>query len=125
MIEEVQRPTEFISNLVLTPKLDMKLRMKTDMTTANSAIKRTRHVVLTLEEVRYKLNGATVFSQLEMKQGYMQYQLHTESRHVTAFCTHQGLCRFKRLNFGTHSPAELFHGEVRRTLSGINNCESI
>ena len=41
IIEEVQGPTEWISNLVLTPKKDNKLRMNIDMTTANKAIKRT------------------------------------------------------------------------------------
>ena len=51
MIEEVQWPTEWISNLVLTPKSDGKLRMNLDMTTANSAIKGTRHVIPTLEEL--------------------------------------------------------------------------
>ena len=125
IIEEVQGPKEWISNLVLTPKSDGKLRMNIDMTTANSAIKRTRHVLPTLEELRYKLNGATVFSKLDMKQGYMQYQLHPESRHVTVLYTHQGLCRMKRLNVGTNSAAELFHEEVRKTLSDINNCENI
>lgn len=42
VIEVVQGPTEWISNLALTPKSDGKLRMNMDMTTANSAIKRTR-----------------------------------------------------------------------------------
>ena len=53
IIEEVQGPTEWISNLVLTPKSDGKLRMNIDMTTVNSAIKRTRHVIPRLEELRY------------------------------------------------------------------------
>lgn len=82
-------------------------------------------MIPTLEEVRYKLNGATVFSKLDLKQGYMQYQLHPDSRHVTVFYTHQGLRRMKRLNFGINSAAELFHEEVRRTLSDISNCENI
>ena len=99
--------------------------MNIDTTTANSAIKRTRHVIPTLEELRYKLNGATVFSKLDMKQGYMLYQLHPESRHLTVFYTQQSLRRMRRLNFGTDSAAELFHEEVRKTLSDINNCENI
>ena len=44
IIEEVVGPTERISNLVLTPKSDNKMRMNIDMTTANEAIQRTRHV---------------------------------------------------------------------------------
>jgi len=37
IIEEVTGPTERISNLVLTPKTDSKMRMNIDMTTANEA----------------------------------------------------------------------------------------
>ena len=112
-------------DLVLTPNSDGKLRMNIDMIAANSAIKRTRKVIPTLEELRYKLNGAAVVPKLDMTQGYMQYQLHPESRHVTVFYTHQVLRQMRRLNIGTNSAAELFHEEVRRTLSDISNCESI
>ena len=102
IIEEVSGPTEWISNLVLMPKTDHKLRMNIDMTMANVAIKRTRHVIPTIEELKYSLNGAEVFSKLDMRQGYMQFQLHPDSRHMTVFYTHQGLRRMKRLNFGTN-----------------------
>ena len=125
IIEEVQGPTEWISNLVLMPKKDQKLRMNIDMTSANRAIKRTRHIIPTLEELKYNLNGATVFSKLDMKHGYMQFQLHPSSRYMTVFYTHQGLRQMKRLNFGTNSAAELFHEEIKKTLSDIPNCENI
>lgn len=124
ILEEVQGPTDWISNLVLTPKADNKLRMNIDMTTANAAIQRTRHVIPTIEELKYELNGATVFSKLDMRQGYMQFQLHPESRHMTTFYTHRGLRRMKRLNFGTNSAAELFQEEVRKTISDITNCRN-
>ena len=99
IIEEVTGPTERISNLVLTPKTDSKMRMNIDMTTANDAIKRTRHVIPTIEELKYKLNGAKLFSKLDMRQGYMQFQLQPDSRNMTVFYTHEGLRRMKRLNF--------------------------
>ena len=122
IIEEVTGPTERISNLVLTPKTDSKMRMNIDMTTANEAIKRTRHVIPTIEELKYKLNGAKLFSKLDMRQGYMQFQLHPDSRNMTVFYTHQGLRRMKRLNFGTNAAAELFQEEVRKSISDISNC---
>ena len=100
IIEEVTGPTEWISNLVLTPKDDKTLRMNIDMTMANPAIKSTCHVIPMIEELKYVLNGAQVFSKLDMHQGYMQFQLHPESRHMTVFYTHQGLRRMNRLNFG-------------------------
>ena len=109
IIETVHGPTEWVSNVVLTPKADKsQLRMSIDMTTVNKAIKRTRHTIPTLEELRYKLNGAMHFTKLDMKQGYLQFELKPESRYLTTFYTHQGLRRFKRLNFGTNSAAEIF-----------------
>ena len=42
IVEKVESPTDWVSNLVLTPKVDPKeLRMNIDMTTVNPAIKRT------------------------------------------------------------------------------------
>ena len=126
IIEPVYGPTEWVSNVVLTPKADpSQLRMSLDMTTANSAIQRTRHVIPTLEELRYKLNGAQHFTKLDMRQGYMQFELSPESRYITTFYTHQGLRRFKRLNFGTNSAAEIFNEEIRQTVVDIENVENI
>lgn len=102
-----------------------QLRMNIDMTTANAAIKRTRHVIPTLEELRYKLNGAKHFTKLDMKHGYMQLELNPESRYMTTFYTHRGLRRFKRLNFGTNSAAELFHQEISQILADIDNADNL
>ena len=60
-----------------------------------------------------------------MKQGYMQFELHEYSRHLTTFYTHQGLRRAKRLMFGINAAAEILHEEISRTLSGINNVTNI
>ena len=60
-----------------------------------------------------------------MKQGYMQFELHEESRHLTTFYTHQGLRRAKRLMFDINAAAEIFHEEISQTLSGINNVTNI
>ena len=126
VIEPVDGPTDWISNLVLTPKADPnQLRMNVDMTTANTAIRRTRHVIPTTEELRYKLNGAQHFSKLDMKQGYMQMELDADSRPITTFYTHRGLRRSRRLAFGINSAAEVFHEEIHQTLSDIPNVQNI
>jgi len=122
----VDGPTDWVSNVVLTPKPDQtELRMNIDMTTPNTAIRRTRHVIPTIEELRYELNGAKIFSKLDMRQGYMQLELAEESRHMTTFYTHKGLRRFKRLNFGTNSAAELFHEEISQLLVDLPNARNI
>ena len=99
--------------------------MNIDMTTANKAIRRTRHVIPTIEELRYKMNGAAHFSKLDMNHGYNQFELVESSRHITVFYTHKGLRQFKRLTFGTNSAAEVFHHEISQTLSDITNASNI
>ena len=79
IIEEVDGPTDWLSSIVIMPKADPnEIWMNIDMTTANQAIKRTRHVIPTLEELRYKLNGATKFTHLNMNHGYNQFELHRQ-----------------------------------------------
>ena len=79
----------------------------------------------TIKEVIGDLNGATVFSKIDLNQGYNQLELAPESRYITTFSTHVGLRRFKRLNFGISSAAEIFQNAIRETLSGIKGAINI
>ena len=89
IVEKVEGPTDWVSNLVLTPKADPKeLRMNIDMTTVNPAIKCTRHVIPTIDKLKYNLHGSQHFTKLDMTQSYMQFELHEDSRHLTTFYTH-------------------------------------
>ena len=99
--------------------------MNVDMTAVNKAIKCTRHVIPTVEELRYQMNGSAFVSKLDMNHGYNQFELDEDSRYVMVFCTHQGLRQFKCLTFGTTSAAEVFHDEMSQTLSGILQAANI
>ena len=74
----------------------------------NKAIIRKRHVIPTIDVVLSDLNGCTVFSKIDLNQGYHQIPLHSDSRLLTTFSTHVLLFRYKRLNFGLSSAAEIF-----------------
>ena len=70
IIEELPEatPTRWVSPLVVVPKADGKdIRVCVDMRRANKAIVRERHPIPTLQEVLYDLNGATVFSKIDLK----------------------------------------------------------
>ena len=51
--------------------------------------------------------------------------LSPESRHITTFCTHLGLFRYKRLNYGTNAAAELFQRKLQQTLQGMKGIKNI
>ena len=63
-----------MSNIVITPKSDpSKIRMNVDMTAVNKAIKSTRHVIPTVEVLRYQMNCSPFFSKLDINHGYNQF----------------------------------------------------
>ena len=95
------------------------------MRMANRAIIRERHVTPTIEEIIQDLNGATVFSKLDLRSAYNQLELDEDSRSITTFCTHEGLRRYTRLNFRTCSAAEICQNVISQVLSDIPNARNI
>lgn len=99
--------------------------MCVDMVERNRAIKRTRHIIPTMEELHHDLNGAKIFSKLDIANGFHQLELDEESRGITTFSTHVGFRCFCRLNFGTNSAPEIFHEELRKRLEGIAGVRNV
>ena len=122
IIEKVtDQPTPWISPIVCTPKKDGGTRICVDMREANQAIQRERHVMPTLQDFKAEVNGSKFFSKIDLKQAYHQLELHPESRFITTFSTHEGLFRYKRLNYGTNSAAEIFQNVLQSNLSDIRD----
>ena len=118
IIEKVDGPTPWISPIVTPPKPD-EIRLCVDMRGPNTVIKRERHITPTIEDVISDLNGACVFSKLDLNQGYHQIMLDESSRYITTLSTHVGLRRYKRLNFGICCASEIFQNVVRESLDGL------
>lgn len=101
-------PTPWVSPIVVTPKANRPddIRICGDMRQPNKAIKRERHLTPTVDDIIHDINGAKLFSKLDLNKGYHQIELHTDSRYITTFTTQTGLWRYKRLSFGINSAAE-------------------
>jgi transposase InsO family protein len=128
IIEEIPEatPTRWVSPLVVVPKADGKdIRVCVDMRRANEAIVRERHPIPTIEEVLYDLNGATVFSKIDLKWGFHQVELDEESRDITTFVTHRGLYRYRRLMFGITSAPEKYQKIISDVLAGCKGVANI
>ena len=77
-IEKVSEatPTTWVSPLVVVWKADGKdIRVCVNIRRANEEIVRERHPNPIIEEVLYDLNGATVFSKIDLKWGFHQIEL--------------------------------------------------
>ena len=72
VIERIEGPTPWVSPIVVAPKPKSpgKVRVYVDMGQANKAVKRERHVTPTVKVMIGDLNGARVFSKLDLNQGY-------------------------------------------------------
>ena len=88
-IEPAEGPSRWVSQVVVIPKADDDIRMCVDMRCANRAVVRERHPIPTFEEVAQEMNGAKVFSKLDLNMGYHQIELEPKSREITTFVTHR------------------------------------
>ena len=125
IIEKVEGATTWVSPLVVAPKKNGSVRLCVDMRMPNKAIQRERHPSPTVDDLVHNLNGATVFSKLDLKAGYHQIPLAEDRCHITTFVTHKGLRRYTRLNFGTNSASEIFQNIVSEQLRDITGTLNI
>ena len=120
-----QQSTPWVSPIVAVPKKDGGVWICVDMGSANEAIQRIRHPILTVEDVSFELNGALHFSKLDLSQAYQQLELEEESRYINTFSTHLGLFRYKPLNYWTNAAAEIFQYTLQGQLQGLKGVKNI
>ena len=65
------------------------VRICVDMCRANKAITCERYPTPTIDHLIHTLNGATVFSELDLRSGCHQIVLAPQSRYITMFTTHK------------------------------------
>ena len=71
--------------VVLVKKKDGFLRFCIDLNKPNAKTIKNAYSVLTIEELLDCLNGACIFTRLDLKCGYWQVMLYEESMPLTAF----------------------------------------
>ena len=125
IIERVDGPTTWVSPVVIVPKPNGDIRLCLDMRQANSAVKRVRHPIPTVDEVLQEMNESKVFSKLDISMAYHQLELSEDSRDITTFTTHKGLYRYKKLVFGVSCASEMYQNVMQQVLSGCEGVQNI
>ena len=111
--------------MVSVQKSNGKLRICVDLRKLNSAVKRARFVLPTLEDIPPKLAGAQYFSKLDASSGFWQIPLHSDSAKLTTFITPMGQFCFKRLPFGITCAPKILQCQMTHLLKNEKGCEAI
>lgn len=100
--------SEWISPIVLVKKRNGELRMCTDLRSVNKQIVMECHPLPKVQDLLAKLDGAKIFTTIDLKSAYHQVELTEDSRDVTTFITPEGTLRYIRMPFGLSSAASVF-----------------
>lgn len=79
-------------------------------------------MVLQIENILAKHNGANAFSKIDRCEGY---QKHEDSRNITTFTTHEQISHFKRLTYRVNSSFDCFPKQIGKVLTGLKSEKSI
>jgi len=113
VLKKVDQPTDWVSNLVVVEKKDGSLRLCLDPKDLNKAIKCEHYTIPTMQEIITEFARKTVFSTLDLKDGYWPIQLE-ESSQLCTFNTPFGQYQFTRMPFCIKSASEVFQKRIKR-----------
>ncbi len=107
VIERVDA-SPWVSPIVVTQKKSGDIRMCVDLREPNKTTVVDSYPIPHIEELFSQLKGAVLFSTIDLANAYHQVPLHEDSRDLTAFITHEGLFRYKRVCYGLASALAAF-----------------
>ena len=116
IIADVDQPTNWVSNLVITEKSDESMRIYLDPKPLNEAIKREHDKLPIADDVHSKLANKKIFTVIDERHAFWQVPLTENSSYLCTFPTHWGRKRFLRMPFGICSASEVMQKEMNQFL---------
>ncbi|KAL0172252.1 hypothetical protein M9458_032563, partial [Cirrhinus mrigala] len=114
----------WVSPIVVTTKKNGEIRLCVDLREPNRAVIIDSHPLPHMEDLFTELNGATMFSSIDLNNAYLQVMLHEDSRDLTAFITHDRLFRFRRVPYGLASAPAAFQKMMVTILKGLHGVQN-
>ena len=118
IIEQIDT-SRWLSNVVVVRKKSGDIRLCFDLRQVNKGVIPDKYPIPTLEELMSEFCKSTVFSKLDLFQGYLQIPLDERCRNLTAFVTHAGVFQFCRVPFGLASAPNAFQKIMRQVFDGL------
>lgn len=119
--DNIIRPSEspWCSPVVIVPKRDGTNRFCVDYRKLNAVTQKDAHPLPYIQDIFDQVQGARIFSSLDLKSGYWQVPMSEKSIPLTAFTCHLGLFEFVRMPFGLTNAPAIFQRAMNRVLSGL------
>ena len=117
----VPSASPWASPVVLVDKKDPSEgpRFCVDFTHLNKVTKKDAYPIPLIRDIFDQLQGATVFSTLDLKSGFHQLPLHPDDQEKTAFVCHRGLFHWTRLPMGLCNASQLFQRAMEVVFKGL------
>lgn len=122
--EDVIEPIEsspYVSPIITAKKPDGSLRLCIDYRRLNENIIIDQHPVPTADELFSKIKEANFFTKIDLRSAFHQVKVAEDSRDYTAFISHQGLFRYKKVPFGLANSPAVFNRILNNVLKSCSN----
>lgn len=130
-LQEVKTPVKYLlekgfiqpstspygSPVLFVPKANGKLRMCIDYRALNKITVKNKYPLPRIDDLLDRLQGATVFSSIDLQSGYWEIPISEEDVPKTAFVTPMGLFEFCVLSFGLTNAPSTFQNHMKRIFS--------
>ncbi|MCP3887667.1 MAG: DDE-type integrase/transposase/recombinase [Desulfobulbaceae bacterium] len=110
----------FASPIHLVGKPDGSIRWTCDYRLLNDITVKDRYPLPLIQDIFDTLNGAAVFSTLDLRSGYWQIAMHPDSIKKTAFVCHAGQYEWNRMPFGVCNAPSFFVRAINSILAPLN-----
>ncbi|CAG2246897.1 unnamed protein product [Mytilus edulis] len=113
--------SEYSSPIVLVKKKDNTWRLCIDFRNLNKQSILRQYPLPRLDDVFDAIgqSNAKIYSRLDLTMAYYQMPMDEDSKHKTAFVTHDNLYQFKRMPYGLNNACQSFQSLMTQVLRGL------